>query len=66
MRALMLDFQPRRRSGPLGWSLLAVGVVLSLICVLVQQHLSDQTAQQQGHLKPPSASSPATMAARSA
>ncbi|UCP10429.1 PilN domain-containing protein [Pseudomonas sp. MM213] len=51
MRALMLDFQPRRRSGPLGWSLLAVGVVLSLICVLVQQHLSDQTAQQQGHLQ---------------
>lgn len=51
MRALMLDFQPSRRSGPLGWSLLAVGVVLSLICVAVQQHLSDQTAQQQGHLQ---------------
>ena len=51
MRALNLDFQPRRRSGPMGWSLLAVGVVLTLGCILVQQHLSDETAQQQGHLQ---------------
>ena len=28
MRALDLDFQPRRRSGPLGWPLLVVGGVL--------------------------------------
>jgi Tfp pilus assembly protein PilN len=51
MRALNLDFQPRRRCGPLGWSLLAVGVMLVLGCVLVQQHLSAETAQQQGHLQ---------------
>lgn len=47
----MLDFQPRRRSGPLGWSLLAGGLVLALGCVLVQQHLSGEAAQQQGHLQ---------------
>ncbi len=35
MRALMLDFQPRRRSGPLGWSLLAGGVVLALTCIVI-------------------------------
>ena len=51
MRALMLDFQPRRRSGPLGWSLLAGGVVLTLTCVFIQQHLSQHTEQQQGHLQ---------------
>ncbi|KPG89085.1 pilus assembly protein [Pseudomonas sp. RIT-PI-q] len=51
MRALMLDFQPRRRSGPLGWSLLAGGVVLTLTCFFIQQHLSEHTAQQQGHLQ---------------
>ncbi|WPN49218.1 MULTISPECIES: pilus assembly protein [unclassified Pseudomonas] len=51
MRALTLDFQPRRRSGPLGWSLLAAGVVLTLTCLLVQQHLSDAAEQQQGHLQ---------------
>lgn len=47
----MLDFQPRRRSGPLGWSLLAGGLALTLGCVLVQQHLSGEAAQQQGHLQ---------------
>ncbi|MVV46838.1 pilus assembly protein [Pseudomonas sp. PB120] len=51
MRALMLDFQPQRRSGPLGWSLLGAGLVLTLACVLVQQHVSEQSAQQQGHLQ---------------
>lgn len=51
MRPLKLDFQPPRRSGPLGWSLLAVGGVLALSCLLVQQHLSEQAAQQQGHLQ---------------
>ncbi|MBK5354770.1 PilN domain-containing protein [Pseudomonas sp. TH41] len=51
MRALMLDFQPQRRSGPLGWSLLAGGLALTLACVLVQQHVSEQSAQQQGHLQ---------------
>jgi hypothetical protein len=51
MRPLMLDFQPRRRSGPLGWSLLAGGLVLTLSCVFIQQHLSAQAAQQQGHLQ---------------
>lgn len=51
MRALMLDFQPRRRSGPLGWSLLAGGVVLTLTCFFIQQHLCEHTAQQQGHLQ---------------
>ncbi len=51
MRALTLDFQPRRRSGPLGWSLLAAGVVLTLACVFAQQHLDEQSSQQQGHLQ---------------
>ncbi|MBV7481226.1 PilN domain-containing protein [Pseudomonas sp. PDM31] len=51
MRALVLDFQPRRRAGPLGWSLLAGGVVLTLTCLLVQQHLSGEAEQQQGDLQ---------------
>ncbi|WP_439879102.1 PilN domain-containing protein [Pseudomonas prosekii] len=51
MRALTLDFQPRRRSGPLGWSLLVAGVVLAVACFLAQQHLDDQSSQQQGHLQ---------------
>ncbi|MGE8066968.1 PilN domain-containing protein [Pseudomonas sp. NPDC089569] len=51
MRALMLDFQPRRRSTPLGWSLLAGGVVLALTCIALAQHLSDEAELQQGHLQ---------------
>lgn len=51
MRALMLDFQPRRRASPLGWSLLASGVVLVLTCIVIQQHLSAEAEQQQGHLQ---------------
>ncbi|SDT53953.1 PilN domain-containing protein [Pseudomonas prosekii] len=51
MRALTLDFQPCRRSGPLGWSLLVAGVVLAVACFLAQQHLDDQASQQQGHLQ---------------
>ncbi|WP_433739998.1 PilN domain-containing protein [Pseudomonas putida] len=51
MRALMLDFQPRRRSTPLGWSLLAGGVVLALTCIAIQQHIGAQAEEQQGHLQ---------------
>lgn len=51
MRALNLDFQPRPRSGPLGWSLLGGGVLLALLCFGVQQHLDAHTEQQQGHLQ---------------
>lgn len=51
MRALTLDFQPRRRSGPLGWSLLVAGVVLAVACFVAQQHLDDQASQQQGNLQ---------------
>jgi Tfp pilus assembly protein PilN len=51
MRPLMLDFQQRRRSGPLGWSLLAGGVTLALVCFFFQQHLDDEASQQQGHLQ---------------
>lgn len=51
MRALNLDFQPRRRSGPLGWSLLAAGAVLTLGCLILSQHLGEQVEQQQGHLQ---------------
>lgn len=51
MRALTLDFQPRRRSGPLGWSLLIAGVALTLACFFAQQHLDQQASQQQGHLQ---------------
>ena len=51
MHALTLDFQPRRRSGPLGWSLLVAGVVLAVACFVAQQHLDDQASQQQGHLQ---------------
>lgn len=51
MRALMLDFQPRPRSTPLGWSLLACGVVLTLTCTIIAQHLNGEAEQQQGHLQ---------------
>ncbi|MDI3391549.1 pilus assembly protein [Pseudomonas sp. V98_8] len=51
MRPLMLDFQPRRRSSPLGWSLLAGGVVLALTCIVIQQQVSGEVEQQQGHLQ---------------
>ncbi len=51
MRALNLDFQPRPRSGPLGWSLLGGGAFLALVCFGVQQHLGAQAEQQQGHLQ---------------
>ncbi|CAN7549769.1 MULTISPECIES: pilus assembly protein [Pseudomonas] len=51
MRPLMLDFQPRRRSSPLGWSLLAGGVVLALTCIVIQQQVSGEAEQQQGHLQ---------------
>lgn len=51
MRALNLDFQPRPRSGPLGWSLLGCGVLLALLCLGVQQHLDAQAELQQGHLQ---------------
>ena len=40
MRPLMLDFQPPRRSSPLGWGLLLAGSLLVLGCVALQQHLS--------------------------
>ncbi|WLH14942.1 pilus assembly protein [Pseudomonas hefeiensis] len=51
MRALMLDFQPHRRSGRLGWSLLAGGVVLLVGCFVAQQNVAEQAWQQQGHLQ---------------
>ena len=51
MRALMLDFQPRSRSTPLGWSLLGAGVVLALTSMVIAQHLSGEAEQQQGHLQ---------------
>jgi len=51
MRALKLDFQPQRRSGPLGWSLLVAGVALALGCVAIQHNLAQQADQQQGHLQ---------------
>jgi Tfp pilus assembly protein PilN len=51
MGPLQLDFQPRRRSGPLGWSLLGLGLVLALGCAGLQQHLEGQALEQQGHLQ---------------
>ena len=51
MRALMLDFQPPRRSGPLGWSLLVAGVLLATGCLVGQQHFSALAQQQQGDLQ---------------
>ena len=51
MRALMLDFQPPRRSSPLGWSLLVAGVLLATGCLVGQQHFSAQAQQQQGDLQ---------------
>ncbi|MGV8918046.1 MAG: PilN domain-containing protein [Pseudomonas sp.] len=51
MRPLTLDFQPRRRSGPLSWCLLLLGVALALGCFVAQQHLDLQAQQQQGHLQ---------------
>jgi Tfp pilus assembly protein PilN len=51
MGPLQLDFQPRRRSGPLGWSLLGLGLVLALGCAGLQQQLEGQALEQQGHLQ---------------
>ncbi|WP_460126530.1 PilN domain-containing protein [Pseudomonas sp. S2_C03] len=51
MRTLNLDFQPRRRSGPLGWTLLVLGGVLALSCLVISQRLGEQVEQQQGHLQ---------------
>lgn len=51
MRALDLDFQPRRRSGPLGWTLLVVGGVLAVSGLVISQQLGEQVEQQQGHLQ---------------
>ncbi|MGH8389215.1 MAG: PilN domain-containing protein [Pseudomonas sp.] len=51
MRRLMLDFQPRSRSTPLGWSLLAGGVALALTCMVLGQHVSGESELQQGHLQ---------------
>lgn len=47
----MLDFQPRRRCGPLGWSLLLAGGVLAVACLAGQYVIDTRTAQQQGHLQ---------------
>lgn len=47
----MLDFQSRRRSGLLAWSLLLAGTGLVLGCLVLQQHLNQHTTQQQGHLQ---------------
>lgn len=46
----MLDFQPPRRSRPLGWGLLLAGGVLVLVCLAGQWYLDHQAGQQQGQL----------------
>lgn len=51
MRALVLEFQPRRRSGPLGWGLLLAGGLLAAACLAGQYVVDSRTEQQQGHLQ---------------
>ncbi|MDE1164588.1 MAG: PilN domain-containing protein [Pseudomonas sp.] len=51
MRPLTLDFQPRRRSGPLGWGLLGLGLAVAIGCVIGQQQLDQWAAQQHTHLR---------------
>ena len=51
MGPLLLDFQPRRRAGPLGWSLLGLGLMLALGCVGLQQHLQRQALEHQVQLQ---------------
>ncbi|MCY1286611.1 hypothetical protein D9M68_150090 [compost metagenome] len=45
MRALSLDFVQRPRPAPLGWALLALGVVLALASLLTHHALAGQAAQ---------------------
>ncbi len=60
----MLDFQPRRCSSPLGWSLLAGGVVLALTCIVIQHQVSKRPINSKVICKPRNGSSPATPAPR--
>jgi len=50
MRALDLEFQPQRRSNALGWSLLSVGLVMSLSMAAGAHWLADQAEQLKGEL----------------
>ncbi|MCY1406283.1 hypothetical protein D3C76_607100 [compost metagenome] len=51
MRALMLDFQPRRRASALGWSLLLVGVVVAAAGLWTHLQLDAQAQQAHGRLR---------------
>jgi len=51
MRALVLEFQPHRRSGPLGWGLLLAGGLLAVACLVGHYLVDSRTGQQQGHLQ---------------
>ncbi|SDN16566.1 pilus assembly protein [Pseudomonas jinjuensis] len=46
MRPLDLDFQPRRRSGPLGWCLLAAALVLGTGVLGAQHWVEGQTRER--------------------
>jgi hypothetical protein len=50
MRALDLEFQPQRRGSTLGWSLLAVGLVLGVSVAAGAHVIGEAIHEQQGQL----------------
>lgn len=51
MRRLELDFQRRQIASPLGWGLLAAGLLVSALTLLGHLHLAEQTALRAGELR---------------
>lgn len=51
MRALNLDFQPRRRASACGWSLLLVGLLLGAVGLWTHLLLDTQAQQAHGRLR---------------
>ncbi|WP_166366525.1 PilN domain-containing protein [Pseudomonas akapageensis] len=51
MRALMLDFQPRRRASAFGWSLLLVGLLVGAVGLWTHLQLDAQEQQAHGRLR---------------
>jgi hypothetical protein len=50
MRALDLEFQPQRRGSKLGWTLLSLGVVLSVSVATGAHVIGEEIHEQQGRL----------------
>jgi Tfp pilus assembly protein PilN len=51
MRRLELDFQRRQIASPLGWGLLAAGLLVSALTLLGHLHLAELTALRAGELR---------------